>query len=51
MNAWDELQQWLIMSVGSKQAEQCLAIVERVIVERAEQHASKTIRELWNSKP
>ncbi len=34
MTAWDELQQWLMMNVGSKQADECLALVEKVIVER-----------------
>jgi hypothetical protein len=36
MTASDELQQWLMMNVGSRQAEECLAIVERVIAERTQ---------------
>lgn len=34
MTAWDELQQWLMMNVGSKEAEECLAIVVKVIAEK-----------------
>lgn len=33
MSALDELRQWLIMNVGSREAEECLALVERVVAE------------------
>ena len=46
--AWHEFQEWLMMNVGSKEAEECLALVEKVIDERAEQHANKTMLELWH---
>jgi hypothetical protein len=29
--AWNELQAWLMMNVGSREADQCLAIVARII--------------------
>ncbi len=38
MTAWDELQAWLKLNVGSKEAEQCLALVSRVV---AESHSSR----------
>lgn len=34
LSAWDELQGWLVANVGSKEADECLALVERVIAER-----------------
>lgn len=34
MTAWDELQQWLMMNVGSKKAEECSDVVKRVVAER-----------------
>jgi hypothetical protein len=33
MTAWDELQEWLMMNVGSKEADECLAIVARILAE------------------
>lgn len=33
MTAWDELQEWLMLNVGSKEAEQCSEIVLRIIAE------------------
>ncbi len=33
MKAWDELQQWLVMNVGSKEADECLEIARRLVLE------------------
>ena len=34
MTAWDELQQWLMMNVGSKEAEECLKLLSAAIDEK-----------------
>lgn len=34
MTAHEELQEWLMLNVGSRQAEECLDLVDRVIAER-----------------
>jgi hypothetical protein len=33
MTAWDELQQWLMLHVGSKEADECSEIVKRIITD------------------
>lgn len=37
MSARAELEGWLVLNVGSREAEECLAIVERIIAEECEQ--------------
>jgi hypothetical protein len=40
--AWGELQAWLMMNVGSREAEQCLAIVAKIINRGAAQCSTRS---------
>jgi hypothetical protein len=31
MTAWDELQQWLMLNVGSRESDECSEIVKRIV--------------------
>ncbi len=44
MKAWAELQMWLIMNVGSKEADACSQIVARMIQEIRENSADAKMR-------